>query len=92
MKGPKSSGLSNEEASIFLATGLTKVEDGGGDDSEDIAVFAIDLRSAESWLSKCIDSGIKVDPGVYTGMWFASRHIVCKYVPDKYKHLYQRKQ
>ncbi|KKN26702.1 hypothetical protein LCGC14_0871820, partial [marine sediment metagenome] len=36
VKGPKSPGMSNEEASLFLATDLTKIKEGGGDNSENI--------------------------------------------------------
>ncbi|RJS92499.1 NUDIX hydrolase [Salinisphaera sp. Q1T1-3] len=68
--GPPSAGLSGETLWFFRAISLTRVGDGGGDDSEDITVHTIGLDDVDAWLAEREAAGIPVDPKVYTGLYF----------------------
>ncbi|WP_166820419.1 NUDIX hydrolase [Thalassoroseus pseudoceratinae] len=69
-EGPPSAGLSTEVVTFYLATGLTKVEDGGGDGSEDIEIHEVPLDDIDNWLKRRA-KGRYIDPKVYTGLYFA---------------------
>ena len=69
-EGPPSAGLSTEVVTFYLATGLTKVEDGGGDGSEDIEIHEVPLDDVDNWLKRRA-KGRYIDPKVYTGLYFA---------------------
>lgn len=71
--GPTSPGLANEIVTIFLARGLHKVHDGGGDDSEDIVVHEVPLDEAEAWLDRKAAEGLQIEPRIYAGIYFARR-------------------
>lgn len=71
--GPTSPGLANEIVTIYLARGLKKVHDGGGDDSEDIVVHEVPLDGAESWLARRAAEGLQIEPRIYAGIYFAKR-------------------
>lgn len=71
--GPPSSGLSGETLWFYRAHDLTRVGDGGGDDSEDITVHAIALDAVDAWLAERERSGQAVDPKIYTGLYFIRR-------------------
>jgi ADP-ribose pyrophosphatase len=71
--GPISSGMTNETAALFRATGLVRVGDGGGDDSEDITVHLVPLAEVHPWLVARAAEGVLVDPKVYAGLWFLTR-------------------
>ncbi len=68
--GPVSPGSSADCMTLFLAEGLVKSGDGGGDHTEDIEVFAIPLVRVEGWLRDMERRGSLVDPKVYTGLYF----------------------
>lgn len=72
-RGPASPGILNEMPDFFLATGLKRVGDGGGDDSEDIEVHAVALDDATPWLHAMQTAGRVIDPKVYMGLYFAER-------------------
>lgn len=74
-KGPSSPGLSSETLAIFLATELTKVGPGGGVEGEQITVHEIDLDQVEGWLDSQISRGLHIDLKVYSGIYFAHRHL-----------------
>jgi ADP-ribose pyrophosphatase len=71
--GPPSAGLSPESVDIFLATGLRKVGEGGGDETEDIEVALVPLSEVDSWLEKKIAEGCAVDPKVYAGLYLLGK-------------------
>lgn len=48
--GYSSPGLTDESIAIFLAEGLKKVEQGGGDESESITIHEVPLAEAIDWL------------------------------------------
>jgi ADP-ribose pyrophosphatase len=71
--GPTSPGLANEVVTIFLAQGLHKVHEGGGDDHEDIIVHAVPLEGIELWLEDRAADGLLIEPRIYAGIYFARR-------------------
>lgn len=71
--GPPSAGLAGEVLSFYRAHELTRVGQGGGDESEDITVHAVPLANLESWLEERRERGIWVDPKVYSGLYFIQR-------------------
>lgn len=72
MSGPTSPGILAEAPHFYLATGLEKIGDGGGDDSEDITVHCVPLSSVNDWLNQKMTEGLKVDPKVYAGLYWAT--------------------
>jgi ADP-ribose pyrophosphatase len=73
-RGPLSPGISSEIAEIYLAVNLVRTGKGGGDDSEDITVHTVPLEGIEDWLKKQASEGKYIEPKVYAGLYFASRH------------------
>jgi len=69
--GPSSAGLSTELVTFFLADGLTKVHDGGGDHHEQITVHEVPLDSIATWLAARHNAKIAIDPKIYAGLYFA---------------------
>ena len=70
--GPSSAGLSTEFVSIFRARGLVKVAQGGGDHSEEIAVFEVPLAALPDWIATRRAAGRAVDNRVYAALYFAN--------------------
>jgi ADP-ribose pyrophosphatase len=70
MTGPVSPGSSADCMTLFMADGLTKAGDGGGDHTEDIEVCEIPLERVDGWLREKERKGYLVDPKVYTGLYF----------------------
>ena len=68
--GPMSSGISDEIITLFLATGLTKQSDGGGDESEDIVVHLVPVDQVDAWLAEQERAGKLVDVKIFTGLRF----------------------
>lgn len=72
--GPVSPGSSADLMTLFMAGGLAKVHEGGGDHTEDIEVCEVSLSLVEDWLKKMELKGCLVDPKVYTGLFFLKKH------------------
>ena len=72
--GPTSSGMSNERIAFVRATGLTKVGDGGGVDSEDIIVHAVPRADAPRWLMQKQAEGFELDLKLWAGLWMIGRN------------------
>lgn len=68
--GPISAGFGTEILTFFRATGLKKVENGGGDDSEDIVIHEVPLKNVKRWLLSQEDETTAIDPKVFTGLYF----------------------
>lgn len=68
--GPSSPGLTSEMLSFFLATGLSRVSQGGGVDGENITVHEVPMDQIDSWLEQKRAHGVLVDPRIYTGLYF----------------------
>jgi len=68
--GPASSGLTSEMVTIFRATGLARVNPGGGVEHEAITVHEVALEQACDWLAAQAQAGLMIDPKVYAGLYF----------------------
>jgi ADP-ribose pyrophosphatase len=70
MAGPTSAGMSNEILAFVRAYDLTRVHQGGGDETEDILVHEVPRRDAARWLVRKMADGYSVDPKMFAGMYF----------------------
>ena len=68
--GPISAGLSDEVITMFVASELTRVGPGGGDESEDIIIHEIPVTDIREWLEAKRKSGCLIDPKLYAGLYF----------------------
>lgn len=68
--GPPSPGLSNEMVTFFKATGLRKMGEGGGDETEDITVHEVEISHVADFVARCERDGLSIDPKIYTGLFF----------------------
>lgn len=71
--GPLSAGLTTEVVTLFGAAGARRVAAGGGDETEEIDVFAVPLAEVPAWLEARQRGGAMVDPKVYSALWFAGQ-------------------
>ena len=56
-----SPGMLSESFHLFRATGLTKVGDGGGTDSEDITVYRVPLDEVPAFVEERRQAGVGID-------------------------------
>ena len=75
MSGPVSAGLTTEAATFVRATGLVRIGDGGGDESEEIVVHHVPRRDAPRWLAQKMREGYSIDPKLYAGLYFVDRNV-----------------
>ena len=71
--GPASSGLTSEVVTLLLASGLKRVNAGGGVAHENITVHEVPLNGAHDWLARKADEGLLIEPKVYAGLYFLGR-------------------
>jgi len=71
--GPLSSGLSSAHMTYYRAHDLKQIDEGGGDEMEDIVVHAIPLAEVDAWLAAQRARGILVDPRLYVALYLATR-------------------
>lgn len=69
-EGPASAGLSTEVITFFKATGLKKVEAGGGDSSENIQIHEIPLKGIHEWIENRRKEGVLIDYKIYAALFF----------------------
>lgn len=69
MAGPTSAGMSNEIMAFVLARELTRVDAGGGDDSEDIIVHEVPRGEVMTWLVGLMRDGYSIDPKIFAGLY-----------------------
>lgn len=69
MVGPSSAGLTNERIAFVRATGLTRVHEGGGDESENIVVHEVPRSEAPQWLAHKMAEGYEMDLKLWAGLW-----------------------
>jgi len=65
-----SAGLTDEAVHLLLATQLTRVSAGGGNDDEDILVHHVPLSELRGWLAEQQRQGRRVDYKVYAALYF----------------------
>jgi ADP-ribose pyrophosphatase len=73
VEAASSAGLTDEKVQLMLATGLSRVGDGGGDHTEDIVVHTVPIDNVDDWLAGQIADGKDVDFKVYAGLYFAKQ-------------------
>jgi ADP-ribose pyrophosphatase len=73
LDGPSSPGLTNEGYAMYLAADAYRVGDGGGDETEKIALHLVPLDEAEAWLEEKRKAGLPIDPKIYTALFFAMK-------------------
>ncbi len=71
--GPASSGLTSEVVTLLRATGLKRVNAGGGVGHENITVHEVGLNEVHDWLAAKAAEGFLVEPKVYAGLYFIGR-------------------
>lgn len=69
--GPPTSGLTSEAVTLFRATHLRRVHEGGGDEKESIIVHEVPLPELYAWTRRMADRGRLIDPKVFSGAYFA---------------------
>ena len=74
LTGPTSSGMSSERIAFVRATGLRKVGEGGGTESEDITVHHVPRLEAPMWLMQKQREGFEVDLKLWAGLWMIDRN------------------
>ena len=63
-----SAGLTDEAATLFLATGLERAGAGGGVEGEDIEIHRVPRAEIFAWLSARAAAGRAIDGRVYAGL------------------------
>jgi ADP-ribose pyrophosphatase len=71
--GPASSGLTSEVVTLLLASGLKRVQAGGGVDHENITVHEVALSEVHDWLATKASEGVRIEPKIYAGLYFIAR-------------------
>lgn len=69
-EGPPSPGAISETIAFFRARGLRRVDDGGGDDSEDIVVHEVAVEEVPQFLREREAAGVAIDSKVWAGLFF----------------------
>jgi len=74
LEGPASSSSSSDILTVFYAEDLTKVGEGGGDETESIIVHEVELDHIEAWLAEKTAEGCHYDPKIYAGIYWLRKH------------------
>ncbi|MCR4336186.1 MAG: NUDIX hydrolase [Candidatus Omnitrophica bacterium] len=74
IEGPTSGGSSSDKMTVFRASGLQKISQGGGDHTENIKVHEIPLNQVDTWILKKQKEGCLVDPKIYAGLYFLKQY------------------
>jgi len=70
--GCSSPGLTDELTELFLAEGLSKQAEGGGDETEDITIHEVALSDVTKWLAK---KGCTLDFKLMAGLYLAQKKL-----------------
>lgn len=70
-EGTSSAGLTDEYVSLFYATGLTKMGDGGGVGSEEIRVHYVSQMDVPKWCRDRQAEGMRVDFKIFAALYLA---------------------
>ncbi|MCH7916666.1 MAG: NUDIX hydrolase [Planctomycetes bacterium] len=73
-EGPSAPGMCSERLTLFLATDLKKVGEGGGDETESITVHEVATQEIAAWLAAKEREGADIDLKVYAGLFFLERN------------------
>lgn len=72
-EGPPSAGTTSEMIQLYLAQGLRKTADGGGDHSEEITVHEVAISEVPAWLEGQRSCGKLIDLRIYTALFFLTQ-------------------
>jgi len=61
VKGPSSPGITSEIISVYRATGVRKIGEGGGVEGESITVHVVPRNDVERWLREKERAGVLID-------------------------------
>jgi ADP-ribose pyrophosphatase len=81
MAGPTSAGMSNEILAFVHARDLERVEQGGGDETEDITLHEVPRSEAAAWLIDRIHAGYSIDPKMFAGLYMLEHEAL--FAPQK---------
>jgi len=81
MTGPASSGLTSEIITLMLASGLKRLQAGGGVAQEDITLHEVPLSQIDVWLAAKTSEGLLIEPKVYAGLYFLNRASILNDTP-----------
>ena len=70
-EGVSSAGICDERVTCYLARGVDRVGEGGGDATENITVHRVPLAEAEPWLAAQVRRGCSIDLKVYAALAWA---------------------
>ena len=70
VEGPSSAGMTDEFITIFFASELTRVSDGGGTRNENIKVHHVDLVDINSWCEDRRAEGMMVDFKIFAALHY----------------------
>ena len=70
MPMPSSAGMTDELVTMFRAKNLTRLHEGGGDETEEITVHEVPLNTVRDWLFDQHASGKLVDARVFAALYF----------------------
>jgi ADP-ribose pyrophosphatase len=68
--GPSSAGMSNEVVHFVRARNLTRLHEGGGDETENIKVHLVPLDQAAEFFESKRQADYAIDPKLYAGLFF----------------------
>jgi ADP-ribose pyrophosphatase len=71
--GPTSPGITSEMVHLYRATGLRRIDEGGGVAGENITVHQVPRAEVERWLQRKEGEGVLVDLKLWGGLHFLSK-------------------
>ena len=71
---PTSAGMTLETTHLFAASDLTRKNQGGGTEVEDITVRHVPLAELDTWLHEREASGLLIDFKIHACLWLARQH------------------
>ncbi|MEL7238459.1 MAG: NUDIX hydrolase [Planctomycetota bacterium] len=72
-RGASSAGLTDEQVTLYYATGLERVGEGGGVDNESIAVHVVPIQDVRTFITQKIDDGCTVDFKIWSALWLVGK-------------------
>ena len=72
-ESPVSAGLTNEQNAMYVAWGLDKIGEGGGDETEGILVHTVPLDQLDEFFKSKQEAGVAIDLKIYAGLYFLKK-------------------
>jgi ADP-ribose pyrophosphatase len=83
MVGPSSAGMTTEMMRFVRASGLVRVNAGGGDASENIIVHEVPRSEIAAFVAARMARGYAIDPKVYAGIYFLDHDAAGRKLADR---------